>query len=248
MNEKASILVELQGATLGYGGRVVIAGISLRVSRGDFLGIIGPNGSGKTTLLKCLLGLKRPVAGSVRRAPSVKVGYCMQRQVLDTAVPFTVFEIVMMGRTPDAGPLRRPSARDLAVVQEALKTCGISRLAAASYTALSGGQKQRVLLARALAVGPDLLILDEPTTDLDIKGTREILDLAQDLRRRKNLTVILVSHELDKVVNYAERFVFVNEGKYRVVDDRNSIDAALLADMLGFSVNLERKDGHVILY
>lgn len=202
--------IEFKSVRLGYGRRKVFEALSLDIYEGDFLGIVGPNGSGKTTLLRSLMGLLKPQRGEIIRAWGLQFGYCPQRQFLDTLFPFTVFEMVMMARTKIIGCLKRPNHADKEKVLEALKTAGILNLASQRFHNLSGGQKQRTIIARALALEPNFLVLDEPTTDLDIKAEREILELIKTLHRKQKLTVALVTHELNEVINAAQKFIFLN--------------------------------------
>ncbi len=203
-------IIEFKSAKLGYNKKIVFNSLDFEIYEGDFLGIVGPNGSGKTTLLRSIMGLLKPKTGEIVRDENLRFGCCMQRQFLDTIFPFTVFEIVMMARTSLIGPLRNPRSIDRDKVLKALEITGIRNLAKEPFYELSGGQKQRVLLARALSTEPNFLILDEPTTDLDIKAEREILSLIKDLHRRENLTVALVTHELNEVMNIAQKFIFLN--------------------------------------
>lgn len=205
--------IEFKSVRLGYGRRKIFEALSLDIYEGDFLGIVGPNGSGKTTLLRSLMGLLKPQRGEIIRAWGLQFGYCPQRQSLDTLFPFTVFEIVMMARTKIIGPLNRPDRADKEKVLEALETVGILNLASERFYNLSGGQKQRTIIARALSLGPNFLVLDEPTTDLDIKAEREILSLIKTLHQKQKLTIALVTHELNEVIDCARKFIFLKSGK-----------------------------------
>jgi ABC-type Mn2+/Zn2+ transport system ATPase subunit len=206
-------LVALEGVDLGYGRRRVITDLDLTLRRGDNLAIVGPNGSGKTTLLKAMLGILRPLKGQVHRSPDLRFGYVPQRQFVDEAYPFTSLEIALMGRYSLMGVFARPRRKDREVVYEALEHVGIADLAQRSYRELSGGQKQRVLIARALAGKPEVLVLDEPTNDMDLASEHAIMELVTHLRIQNGLTVVMVSHLLNVVANYAESLVILDEGK-----------------------------------
>ncbi|MCD5397761.1 ATP-binding cassette domain-containing protein [candidate division NPL-UPA2 bacterium] len=205
--------IEFKSVRLGYGRRKVFAALSLDIYEGDFLGIIGPNGSGKTTLLRSLMGLLKPQRGEIIRACGLQFGYCPQRQSLDTLFPFTVFEIVMMARTKIIGPLSRPDRVDKEKVLEALETAGILNLASERFYNLSGGQKQRTIIARALSLEPNFLVLDEPTTDLDIKAEREVVNLIKALHQKQKMTIALATHELNEVIDCARKFIFLKSGE-----------------------------------
>jgi ABC-type Mn2+/Zn2+ transport system ATPase subunit len=204
-------LVAFEGVDLGYGRRRVLTDLDLTLAAGDNLAIVGPNGSGKTTILKAMLGILRPLKGQVRRRPEMRFGYVPQRQYVDEAYPFTALEIALMGRYPLMGVFARPSRRDREFVRKCLDHVGISDLAGRSYRELSGGQKQRVLIARALAGEPTVLVLDEPTNDMDLASEHAIMQLVTHLRAEDGLTVVMVSHLLNVVANYAETLVILDE-------------------------------------
>ena len=208
-------LIQVKDATLGYGPRsIILDNVHLQVDRGDYLGIVGPNGSGKTTLLKTLLGLLRPISGTVRigDGESIRYGYVPQRETVDTLFPIPVEEIVLMGRYQRLGVFRRPGKADREIARQALAHVGIENLAKRSYRDLSGGQKQRALIARALASEPDLLVLDEPTNGMDLASEHALLDLVKVLHEEDKLTVILVSHLLANIANSAENIAIIAHG------------------------------------
>lgn len=254
-------IIEFKSARLGYGKKIVFDSLNLEISEGDFLGIVGPNGSGKTTLLRSIMGLLKSKAGQITRDENLRFGYCMQRQFLDTIFPFTAFEIVMMVRTRFIGPLRGPRSIDRGKVLKALEITGIANLTKEPFYNLSGGQKQRVLLARALSTEPNFLILDEPTTDLDIKAEREILSLIKGLQQRENLTVALVTHELNEAINIAQKFIFLNPAlscSKEIVEkrkggvnksipcrifDRDELSGSLLSEIFDTQITLKEIDG-----
>ena len=161
--------------------------------------------------------------------------------------PFTAFEIVMMGRTGLCGPLVAPGVHDWQRVSECLKITGIENLAEKRFAKLSGGQKQRILLARALVTDPTCLILDEPTTDLDILGSQEILDLIKALHENYHLTVILVSHELNKVLNYSHSFLFLGQDGKAIYTTREELDETILQTIFGFTPRLKRIEGQMVI-
>jgi ABC-type Mn2+/Zn2+ transport system ATPase subunit len=171
----------------------------------------------------------------------------MQRQFIETLFPFTVFEIVMMVRTKLIGPLKKPGEFDKAKVLDAVKTAGIADLVSERFYNLSGGQKQRVLIARALSVEPDFLILDEPTADLDIKAEREILYLIGSLHKDERLTVALVTHELNEVINRAEKFLFLNKKVPHRIFSRDELTEEMLSEIFDTRIKLKRIDGEKVI-
>ena len=218
-------LVALRGATVGYGRRALLTGVELAVGRGDFLAMVGPNGGGKTTVLRALLGALPLLAGRREVPRPIRVGYVPQRDHVDAIWPFTAGEVVLMGRTPGLGALRRPGPADHRLVAEALARVGIGELAGRRYGDLSGGQRQRTLIARALAAEPELLAVDEPTNGMDPAAELATMDVLRDLHAGGALAVVMVSHRLDAVANYARSLAFVDH-------DRGLFQVGTLDEML----------------
>ncbi len=208
---EADVLIEFRGASLGYGRRVVLDGVSFAIRRGTFTGIVGPNGSGKSTLLRAALALDAPLRGSVERPPgaSLRIGYVPQRARIDPIFPLRVRDLVAMGRYPHAGALRRAGPRDVAVIDDACRRVGIERLADRPFRDLSGGQQQRTLIARALATEPDLLVLDEPTNGMDLASEHSICEVIESLHRECGTAVLFVTHLLHLVADAASELVLL---------------------------------------
>lgn len=244
-------LVRFERVTLGYAERPVVSDLSFAVERGDFLGIVGPNGAGKSTILKAMLGLLEPRAGRVVYEAEVhrdlRFGYVPQRYAPDGIYPLSVRSIVRMARYANAGLLRRPAPADERVVEHALDAVDMRGLADRQLGQLSGGQRQRALIARALATGANLLVLDEPTDGMDLKSTHAILGLMRRLNRDEGLTVIFVSHQLNEVANHVDRLLLIDEGRY----DWGPVDEVLTADHLrrvyDIPVAVERVAGSAVV-
>jgi ABC-type Mn2+/Zn2+ transport system ATPase subunit len=213
-------LIAVEDVSLGYGRRPVLRHVSLSVYAGEFLGIVGPNGSGKSTLLKALLGLLPPLSGRVQwgavgsatdrtSASRLQYGYVPQRDTVDPLFPLSVRQIVAMGRYGRVGLFRRLRKPDWEAVDEALARVGIQDLARRGYGQLSGGQRQRTLIARALVAEPDLLVLDEPTNGMDLASEHALLELIRQLHEANDLTVLMVTHLLNNVANYADRIAII---------------------------------------
>ena len=165
---------------------------------------MGPNGSGKTTLLRTILGLLRPLHGQVERQAGLTISYVPQRDRIDTILPVTALDVVLMGRAARAGPLQRVHRADLDAGRRALALLGAESLSHQLFRNLSGGQQQRVLLARALAADrTDLLVLDEPTAGMDAASEAAILEFLRNLNRSQGVTMLIVTHMLPLVLNLA---------------------------------------------
>jgi ABC-type Mn2+/Zn2+ transport system ATPase subunit len=233
--------------TLGYGRRPVLTDISFDIPEGDFLGLVGPNGSGKTTILRAILGTLAPLAGTVTRAPGLRFGYVPQRDQVDYGFPLKVLDVVLMGRYDRIGIGRRPAREDREHAKSALDHVGIVDLADRPLSALSGGQKQRTLIARALVGEPNVLVLDEPTTGMDLVATTQILGLVRELHERDRLTVLMVSHALNEVANYVDRIALVNEGRFRIGPIDEILGEQVLSDLYGIPVEVASVGGHRIV-
>jgi len=242
-----SSLVSFDDATLGYGRRVVLSDLTFDIAEGDFLGLVGPNGSGKTTILRAILRTLKPLRGTITHTPSIRFGYVPQRDQVDYNFPLTVVDVVLMGRYDRIGLGRRPGARDRDLACKALDHVGILDLADQSLNLLSGGQKQRTLIARALVGEPNVLVLDEPTSGMDLVSTTQILGLVQQLHERDNLTVLMVSHALNEVATYVRRIGLVMNGTFRIGPVDEIMTQPVLSAMYGIPVEVDSFNGHRIV-
>lgn len=211
--------IVVRDVTFVYNRYAVLRGVSLGVAAGEIVSIIGPNGSGKSTLLRCLARVLQPQQGVVflngREIPAIEarqwarqVGYLPQAG--GTAFPITVLEAVLMGRKPHIrwGVM----ARDLEAVERAMRYTGVEEMARRPLGELSGGERQKVLLARALAQEPEVLLLDEPTTSLDILHQLEILELLRQLAVEQGKAVVMVMHELNLAARFSDKLILLKEG------------------------------------
>jgi manganese/iron transport system ATP-binding protein len=203
-------VLEANELTVSYGGgKPALERASLAIPAGVMLGVVGPNGGGKSTLLKGILGIAPNVEGEVKvsgrpldRATRRLVGYVPQREEVDWKFPVSAFDVVMMGRVPSMGLFRRPSPEDKKIVRKALADVGMGDSPDKQIGEFSGGQQQRVFLARALAQGAEILLLDEPVSGVDAPSQREIFDLLRKLRD-EGKAIVVTTHDLSSV---AERF------------------------------------------
>ncbi|NLM16231.1 MAG: ATP-binding cassette domain-containing protein [Candidatus Riflebacteria bacterium] len=186
--------ISCENLTVGYLGNPLIKEINCQINFNDNIGLIGANGSGKTTFLKTLLGLLRPLSGSVELSKECTVSYMSQMSEIEDLMPFSVYEIVEMGLCSKTKPWLSPSRLYKAEIEEALENTSMAEHSKKLFSKLSGGQKQRALLAQALAPSPDVLLLDEPTRGLDVNQRANFMQLLAKLKKKQGLTVILVSH------------------------------------------------------
>lgn len=210
--------LELQDLSVDIAGRRIVADVGLTVPDGSFAGLLGPNGSGKSTVLKTIYRVHRPAAGRVLldgtdllslrpRDAARRIAVVSQEFVLE--FDFTVRELVMVGRTPHKRPFDRDSEADHAIVDSAIAQVGCGELAERGFNTLSGGEKQRVLIAQAIAQGADHLILDEPTTHLDIRYQTEILELVSAL----GVTVLAAIHDLSLAAMFCDTVHLIAGGR-----------------------------------
>jgi len=219
MQQLAEPYIELNNVSFSYGNNPVIEKLSFTVRKGEYLGIIGPNGGGKTTLIKVILGLLHPTEGAVMLfgkdrhdfKEKHRIGYVPQRVTqTDREFPATVFEVVRTGRIPRLGFFERFTAKDIEIVERAMKTAGIERYRDTLIGNLSGGERQRVYIARALAGEPDVLILDEPTVGVDIGAQKTFYEFLASLNKDHNLTIIFISHDIDAVSQETKTVLCLN--------------------------------------
>jgi iron complex transport system ATP-binding protein len=218
-----------------YGNQRALAGIDLSLMDGEILGILGPNGSGKSTLLKVLDGLLTPMEGEIRIHGRLFRDLNRSELARDVAMvaqenyfrfSFTALEVVLMGRYPHLKRLQFESRKDLDVAHNALKATYALDLADRPIHELSGGERQRVLIARALAQEPKVILLDEPTSFLDLKFKREMFRLISSLSRDQGLSVVVVSHEIDLVAAYCSRLVMLKKGEVYTTGEPEAVVTA----------------------
>ena len=206
-------LIKTENLTLSYENMTVIDNLSFEVKSGDYVCIVGENGSGKSTLVKALLGLKKPVSGTITFGDGLlqkEIGYLPQQTNAQRDFPASVFEVVISGCLNSRGIRPFYTARERNIAAENIKRLGLTELKNRSYRELSGGQQQRVLLARALCATKKLLLLDEPVTGLDPMVTAEMYELISKINK-SGVTVIMVTHDMQSAIKYASHILCMTE-------------------------------------
>jgi len=233
-------VVRLQQVGFSYDGPAVLEGIDLEVRAGEFLGVVGPNAGGKSTLLKLILGLLRPRSGRIEvlgRSPVAarrEIGYVAQYPSFRRDFPIDVEHTVLMGRLGNGHLFGGWRQRDREVARRTMAETEVASLATRQLATLSGGQLQRVMLARALACEPKILILDEPTANIDLRIETDIFDLLRQLNRR--MTIIVVSHDIGFISQYVSRVACVNQTL--MCHHTADIDGQVIKDLYGTGVRM----------
>ncbi len=219
--------MEISNLSFSFGEHRILKDVSLAVSEGEFVGLMGPNGSGKTTLLRCIMDYLRPGSGAVLvdmkplhtlSPKELARTFAVVPQSSSTDFAFTAYDIVMMGRTPHIkSRFSGETRRDEDAVMEAMRLTDTWQFARRPFSELSGGERQRVVVARAVAQDPKALLLDEPTVYLDISGQIEIMDLLRRLNRDKGITTIAVLHDVNLAARYCDRIALLHDGRLEAV-------------------------------
>lgn len=242
--------LDVLGVECTYGAVKVIEGMTFSIGRGCFAGIIGPNGSGKSTLLRCISRALQPARGTVLlegeslykmnpREAARKMAVVPQ----ETAVsfPFTVEEIIMMGRSPHLRRFQGESKKDYEITNRSMDLTNTRHLAGRQVTAISGGERQRVIIAKALAQEPELILLDEPTSHLDINQQVEILGLLQRMNRGSGLTILAVFHDLNLAAQFCDLMILMQRGKaFRAGKPEEILTAESIKEVYGTRVLVKK--------
>ncbi|MDD1779448.1 MAG: ABC transporter ATP-binding protein [Candidatus Helarchaeota archaeon] len=238
--------IQIKDVSFAYNCIQALDNVNFIANHGEILGLIGPNGSGKTTLLRCINRVLKPKIGAIlingddisnfeRREIAMKMGVVPQ---YSKTFPFTVLDTILMGRFPHINRLGGETVDDLKAVKHAMELTGTLPLAERLIDELSGGELQKVILARALAQTPEVLLLDEPTTHLDVNHQLEMLELIKKITKAKGLITIMVSHNLNLAARYCDKLLLLNSGQvYSIGSVSETLTAQKIRDV--FHVDVE---------
>ncbi len=234
---------------VGYPGRTVWTDANFRIRRGEFVAVIGPNGAGKTTLFRLLLGMIRSTDGELRvfggppRRGNPKIGYVPQTHLVDRDTNVEAVQLVRLGFAgnrwlPNLTPSQFRAER--AATEEALTSVGALEIARKPLGALSGGELQRIFLAEALAPGPELLLLDEPLANLDLRRARELVDLVHRLVRSRNVATLLVAHDINPLIRHLDKVIYIANGHVATGLPQDVLTTESLTELYGVPVEVLR--------
>jgi iron complex transport system ATP-binding protein len=215
-------MISCKNLKVGYEERVIIENLSLCINKGEVVSIIGPNGCGKSTLLKSLSRMIKPISGDIYiqdeniktlKSKSISQKVCLLSQHNDAPGDLTVEELVYFGRIPHKKWFESKSKSDEEIVKWAIENTGLTRYINTPISSLSGGERQRAYIAQALCQKPDVLLLDEPTTYLDISYQLELMELVREINEKLNITIVMVLHELNQASKYSDRLIIMKSGE-----------------------------------
>jgi ABC-type Mn2+/Zn2+ transport system ATPase subunit len=224
-------LVRFERVTCRYGREPVLVNVDLSIDEGEFLGIVGPSGSGKSTLLKAIAGSVDPIVGRIERDPGLSIGYVPQVETVNWFFPVTVREAILMARI-EGRRLPWPSRQEVVEAQEVLERLGLGGLADRHIRELSGGQQQRVFIARAMLGHPRLLLLDEPTSGVDVRTRHDVMHVIHDLHH-EGLAIVLTTHDLNGIASHLPRLVCLNREVIATGSPRQVITSEVLEKTYG---------------
>ncbi len=246
-------VVELDHATIGIGGRTVLADASFAINAGEFIGVLGPNGAGKTTLMRAILGLLPPSAGTLRvfgRAPQRGdrgIGYLPQVRTVLPDLRVRGLDFIASSLHGERWGLPQLSRHDRGMIEETLDAVGARDLAKRPLSDMSGGERQRLLLAQSLIGSPKLLLLDEPLISLDARHQEVAIDVVRKVCRERKITVLFSAHELNQLLGTLDRVLYLGNGQAVLGTVDEVITAPVLSRLYDTAIQVVRADGHIFV-
>lgn len=244
--DKESDIVSARNLTVGYEGRAVWKDANFSVKHGEFVAVIGPNGAGKTTMFRLLLGLQQPISGTIKvfdgkpKRGNPKIGYIPQRHSIDKETNIECMELVRLAYSGNKLGFALSASEEKKAAIEALESVGASDLAKKSLGILSGGELQRVFLAEALVSKPDMLLLDEPLSNLDIKRIKDLVGLMNTIVESRNVTAFLVAHDINPLIQFLDKVIYIANGKVATGTPEEVLTSKRLSALYGTQVEVLR--------
>jgi zinc/manganese transport system ATP-binding protein len=241
-----SEIVTVENVAVGYPGKTVWRDATFSLGRGEFVAVIGPNGAGKTTLFRLLLGLQQPLNGTIRilgappKRGSPRIGYVPQHHLIDEETNIEALELVRLAFSGNRWGFPRNSENDQHAALHALEAVGASELAHQSLGAMSGGELQRIFLAEALVSNPEILLLDEPLSHLDLRRGTEFVQLVSRVVQSRNVTAMMVAHDINPILRFLDKVIYIAKGKVATGRPEEVLTSERLTALYGVQVEVMR--------
>jgi zinc/manganese transport system ATP-binding protein len=247
-------IVAAKNLTVGYKGKPVWKDANFSVNRGEFVAVIGPNGAGKTTMFRLLLGLQQPISGSINifgakpKRGNSKIGYIPQRHTIDDETSIECTELVRLAYSGNKWGFSLSSHAEKKLAADTLAAVGATDLAHKSLGSLSGGELQRVFLAEALISSPEMLLLDEPLSNLDIKRIKDLVGLMNNVVKSRNVTAFLVAHDINPLIQFLDKVIYIANGKVATGTPEEVLTSKRLTALYGTHVEVLRDSrGNIVV-
>jgi zinc/manganese transport system ATP-binding protein len=244
MSTLHSKIISAENLVAGYRDKTVWQDANFDIDRGEFVAIIGPNGAGKTTLFRLLLGLQQPISGTVKifdaqpKRGNPQIGYVPQRHTIDSETTIESLELVRLGLSGKRWGFSLVSQNDNKAAFDALEAIGATDLAHRSLSVLSGGELQRVFLAEALVSNPDILLLDEPLSNLDMRREKELLQLVNNVVRSRNVAALLIAHNINPLLPFLDKVIYIANGKVATGKPKEVLTSESLTALYGVPIEV----------
>jgi zinc/manganese transport system ATP-binding protein len=246
-------VLEFQSASLSFGDRVLWSDLSLAISAGEFIAVLGPNGTGKTSLLKAVLGEQHLSSGSISLLGEPvhhgdrRIGYIPQQKLIETGTPLRARDLIALGLSGHRWGLPISARDERARVDELLAAVGATSFANAPISSLSGGEQQRVRVGQSIAADPVLLLCDEPLLSLDLAHQRDVSALIDAQRRRSQAAVLFVTHDVNPILDMVDRVLYLAAGRFRIGAPDEVLTSATLSELYGTPVDVFRSQGRIVV-